>query len=135
MVTPEDIDKARDLIANGQPQAVGYRILIKPIEASTGMEVSLKEKYPTLGASDFQAKTDEQKERESKGTHHGLVVDVGPAAYKSELLGGEPWAKPGDVVMFDRYAGVEMELPPGSGDKYRFVNDESVLGKMETKNV
>ena len=135
MVTPEDLDKARDLIANGQPQAVGYRILIKPIEASTGMEVSLKTQYPTLGALDVQTKTTEQKDRESKGTFHGLVVDVGEAAYKSELLGGKPWIKEGDVILFDRYAGVEMELPPGSGDKYRFVNDESVLGRMEAKNV
>jgi co-chaperonin GroES (HSP10) len=135
MVSEEDLDRARDLIANGAPEAVGYRILIKPIEAVSEMEVSQKEKYPTLAKSDFQSKTDNQKERESKGTFHGLVVHVGDFAYKTEQLGGKPWIVVGDVVLFDRYAGVEMDLPPGSGEKYRFVNDESVLGKMVTKNV
>ena len=135
MISKEALDEARDLIANGTPEAVGYRILIKPIEAVTKMEVSEEQKYETLGKKGFEVKTENQKERESKGTFHGVIVHIGDYAYKTEQLGGSPWIKEGDVVLFDRYAGVEMDLPPGSGDKYRFVNDESILGKMVTKNV
>lgn len=135
MASEEELSKARDLIANGAPEAVGYRILIKPIEAVTTLEASEEQKYETLGKAGFEVKTENQKERESKGTYHGLVVHVGDFAYKTEQLGGKPWIAVGDVILFDRYAGVEMDLPPGSGDKHRFVNDESVLGKMVTKNV
>jgi len=135
MITPEELDNARDIIAHGTPEAVGYRILIKPIEASTELELSEKKKYQSLSEKGLIVKTEHQKERESKGTFHGVVVHVGDFAYKTEHLGREPWVEKGDVVVFDRYAGVEMELPPGSGDKYRFVNDESILGKMRAKHV
>jgi co-chaperonin GroES (HSP10) len=130
MITEED---ARDLIAHGTPKAAGYRIMIKPIEAVTELEKAEKAKYATLSKAGFEVKTEDQKERESKGTHHGIVVNVGDYAYKAKDLGGEPWIKEGDVVIFDRYCGVEIELPPGSGEKYRFTNDESILGKMEAK--
>lgn len=133
MITKEDIENARELIAHGTPKAVGYRIMIKPIEAVTKMERAEQQKFKTLSDSGFEVKTEHQKERESKGTHHGIVVNVGDYAYKAADLGAEPWINEGDIVIFDRYAGVEIELPPGSGDKYRFTNDESILGKMEAK--
>jgi co-chaperonin GroES (HSP10) len=102
--------------------------MIKPIDAVIGMEASEAKKFETLAKSGFEVKTDEQKAKESKGTHHGILVHMGSKAYKE--LGGD-WVKEGDVVIFDRYAGVEIELPPGSGEKYRFTNDESILGVMK----
>lgn len=134
-VTEEMIEEARDLISYGEPKAVGYRLMVKPIDAIKGLEKAEKEKYKTLYKDGFEKKTDDQAERESKGTHHGILASVGDYAWKAEALGGKPWLKEGDVVIFDRYAGVEIELPPGSGDKYRFTNDESILGVMEAKNV
>ena len=107
--------------------------MVKPIEAITGMELSEKEANPELAKLGFETKTEEQKEKETFGTQHGILVSKGDYAFKASALGGEDWVEEGDVVIFDRYAGVEIELPPGSGDKYRFTNDESLIGKMEAK--
>ena len=130
-LTEDDINQARDLIAHGTAEAVLYRLLIKPIESSTKLEASEVAKFQTLGKIGFEAKTDDQAERESKGTHHGILVHIGPGAFLGDI---EKFAlehpKEGDVVIFDRYTGCEIELPPGSGDKYRFANDEALLGRM-----
>lgn len=127
------VEEARDLIAFGNPVAVGYRLMIKPIEATTGMELTEKEESPELAKLGFITKTEDQAGKESYGTQHGILVSKGDFAFKASALGGDDWVSEGDVLIFDRYAGVEIELPPGSGNKYRFTNDESILGKMETK--
>lgn len=132
-VTDEIMEAARDLIAYGKPIAVGYRLMIKPIEATTGMEASEKEKFESLAAAGFETKSKDQAAKESNGTHHGILIHKGDYAFMADSLGGEDWVKEGDVLIFDRYAGVVVELPPGSGEKYRFTNDESILGKMEAK--
>jgi co-chaperonin GroES (HSP10) len=132
-ITEEMIAQARDLIAYGNPKAVGYRLMIKPIEAITGMEMSEEADNPELAKLGFVTKTEEQAAKESVGTHHGILASKGDYAFKAAALGGDDWATEGDVLIFDRYAGVEIELPPGSGEKYRFTNDESILGKMEAK--
>ena len=130
-ISQDDIDKARDLIDNGSPEAVGYKLLIKPIDAKTEMDKALAENSPELAKLGFVDKTDEHAEKLSKGTQHGILVHVGPGAFE-----GGTWShckkvpKEGDVIIFDRYCGVEMELPPGSEDKFRFANDEALLGVM-----
>lgn len=148
-ISEDDIDQARDLIANGTPEAVGYKILIKPIDAVTSMSKSESEKFETLAKAGFQDKTDSQSDRLSKGTQHGILCHIAPGAFsflginansdepltrvESERI-AELFPKEGEVVIFDRYCGVEMELPPGSGDKYRFANDEALLGRMVKTN-
>ena len=133
-VTQEMIDEARDLIAFGNPEAVGYRLLIKPIEATTGLEQSEKEKYSTLADAGFETRTEEQREKLSFGTNHGILVSKGEFAFKADALGGADWVEEGNVVIFDRYTGVEVEMPPGSGEKYRFTSDEALLGRMGAKS-
>ncbi len=132
MISEEQIDAARDCIAYGAPEAVGYRLMVKPIYSETKMAQSEMDKYETLSNRGFQSKTKEQAEKESRGTHHGILIHKGAQAYKGELAKNDakPWVEVGDVLIFDRYAGVEMEIPPGSGDIYKFINDESVLGRM-----
>lgn len=133
-ITEEMINEARDLIANGTPEAVGYRVLIKPIDAVTTMETSQMEQFETLAKLDFETKTTDQADRESKGTHHGILAHKGPGAFKGDLEKFDcDWPEEGEVVILDRYTGTELELPPGSGDKYRFANDEAILGKMVAK--
>lgn len=147
-ISEDDIKQARDLIAHGTPEAVGYKILIKPIDSVTTMSNAESNKFKTLAKAGFQDKTDEQADRESIGTQHGILIHIGPGAFS--FLGpneGQPlskvdakriaklFPKEGDVVIFDRYCGVEMELPPGSGNMYRFANDEALLGRMVKANV
>ena len=131
-ITEERMNNARDLIANGTPEAVGYRILIKPIDASIAMAEAQMEQFPTLAAKDFQDKTEDQADRESKGTHYGILAHIGPGSFKGDLEKFDcEWPEVGDVVILDRYTGTELEIPPGSGDKYRYANDEAILGVMK----
>ena len=135
-ISEDDIEKARVLIAHGTPEAVGYKILIKPIDAVNSMSSAESEKFETLAKAGFVDKTDEQSDRLSKGTQHGILAHIGPGAFKGDVEKiCKLFPKEGEVVIFDRYCGVEMELPPGSGDKYRFANDEALLGRMVKANV
>lgn len=130
-ISKTDIEIAYDVIAHGNPKAIGYRVMIYPLEATAELEKAQMKEFEALAKSGFIQKTEEQRARESKGTHHGIVVSVGEFAYQTDKLGSENWVNEGDVVIFDRYAGVEIELPPGSGQMFRFTNDESILGKVE----
>lgn len=146
-ISEADIEQARDLIAHGTPEAVGYKILIKPIDAITTMTNAECEEFATLASLNFQDKSHDQTDRLSKGTQHGILAHIGPGAF-SFLTGGSTesltpfkaqevaklFPKEGEVIIFDRYCGVEMELPPGSGNKYRFANDEALLGRMVKTN-
>ena len=151
-ISEDDIEQARDLIAHGTPEASGYKILIKPIDAITTMSNAESQQFETLAKAGFQDKTDEQSDKLSKGTQHGILAHIGPGAFSfldstAELANdrmltkaeaermSKLFPKEGEVVIFDRYCGVEMELPPGSGDKYRFANDEALLGRMVKANV
>ena len=122
-ITEEMIAEARDLIAFGSPKAEGYRLMVKPIEAVTGLEMSEQTANPELAKLGFEVKTEDQKNKESIGTHHCILASKGDYAFKAAALGGEDWVEEGDVLIFDRYAGVEVELPPGSGEKYRITKD------------
>ena len=127
-VTEERLADAYRLLATGRPYAAGYRILIKPLEATKQLEHAEMKKAPTLAAAGFIAKSDSQEERESRGIFYGIVVDIGKTAY--DRL-GDAWVEEGDVVIFHRYAGVRHELPPGSGEFYQFINDEDIHGVLK----
>ena len=122
------LEEAYELIAKGTPKPRGYRILVKPLDAIRQMEAKEAEKYSTLAAGGFEVKTAEQEERETKGSNHGIVIAIGNTAF--ERL-GEPWVEVDDVVIFHRYSGTRVELPPESGDFYQFMNDEDIFGRME----
>jgi co-chaperonin GroES (HSP10) len=111
-VSDEDIKAAKELIANGEAEPVGYRVMVKSIFVD-------------------QDKTDEEADRQSRGTYFGLVVETGDYAYCGGRLGEEPWVEKGDVAIFERYAGVGINLPPGSDNEFRFMNDENILGRMK----
>ena len=130
-ITDDMVENARKKIAEGKPEAVGYRLMVYTIDALTGMEASQVEKFEHLAAAGFTTKTDDQADRESKGSHYGVLLSKGNHAFKAKELGGESWVEEGDLLIFDRYAGVTIELPPGSGQMIRFTNDESVLGRIK----
>lgn len=132
-ITDQMIEDAKELIANGQAKPVGYRILVKSLEIDTGMASGLKELAPTLAGLDFQDKSEEEAKRQTKGTYFGIVVAIGEQAYSSEHLGVEPWVEVGDVSISERYAGVTIELPPGSGNNFQIMNDENIIGVMTPK--
>jgi len=123
------IGAARALVSKGMLQAVGYRLLIKPIESTMGLEEAEMETAPTLAQAGFVAKSVNQIEREERGENHGVIISMGPVAF-DRMGGREAWADEGDVVVFSRYAGTRVEHPPGSGTFYQLMNDEDIFGKM-----
>lgn len=135
MISKHDIEAALKLIDEGEIKAVGYRVLLFPLQTREGMEKAEADKYETLAAMGFQTETNDQKEREDKGNYYHIVLGLGESTYQDERLGRDPWIKPGDIAVTERYGGVAVEWPPGSGQNLRFINDENILGKMETKHV
>lgn len=130
-VTEEMIDSANELVAKGNHEAIGYRLLVKTIKGTTGMEAAEKSEFSTLAAAGFETKTQEQLEKEDNGRQYGIVVSIGTGAFNAATLGGSNCLEEGDVVYFDRYAGVHIELPPGSKQMYRMMNDESLLTRIK----
>ena len=129
-----EINKAHDISQNEMPLATGYRIAIFPLPVDTRLKASEANKFKTLAAAGFQDKTETQKDREEKGQHFGILCHVGSGAFKGDYGLGVNLPKEGDVVVFNKYAGLNQEFPPGSGDFYHYCNDEDILSHYE-KNV
>lgn len=127
MITESDLNAIRDTFKDTEPKAAGYRVLIRPIDATQGLEAAEAAEFGTLAAKGFQTKSKDQESRESKGSDVGVVIDVGEYAYKAKHMMGN-WCEVGDVVLFRRYEGHQFEWPPGSGIRYHLVNDEDVFG-------
>lgn len=115
----------------GVLRPAGYRILVKLIEVKTGLEGLAAENAPTLAGKGFQHMTDQEKDRHDKGQDHGIVLDLGPLAYKRMGADTEPWCKKGDVIAFTRYAGKAVEHPVGSKAYFQIINDDDVFGVIE----
>jgi co-chaperonin GroES (HSP10) len=80
---------------------------------------------------------DEVVRKEQLATVIGYVVSVGPIAYKDERKFGkdaQPWCKPGDYVIFGRYAGARLTMRgenEGVDDlACRILNDDEILGTV-----
>jgi len=99
------------------PVPTGWRILIMPY---TPPKV-------TKGGIEIP---DEVLDRERLAINVGLVMAVGPLAYKDEnKFGNEPpWCKKSDWVMFGKYAGSRFSI---DGGELRLLNDDEVLAVVE----
>jgi len=105
-------------------QVQGHRILIKPDPVKEQVEVpnSLKE-----GGFEVVKPADLER-REEAGTQIGTVVQVGPTAFRAfdgTDPNWRPWCKPGDRVIFTRYAGKFVE-DPVTKEKFFVINDEDI---------
>lgn len=122
-------EAARELLAKGQLVAVGYRVMVKPLDAIKGLELAEAEVAPLLHEAGFEVKSDAEKKREERGENHGIVMSLGPVAF-DRMGGREAWCDEGDVVVFSRYAGTRVEHPRGSGKFFQLMNDEDIFGKV-----
>tara|TARA_R100001594_G_scaffold56020_1_gene89755 strand:- start:6988 stop:7356 length:369 start_codon:yes stop_codon:yes gene_type:complete len=99
------------------PVPTGWRILIMPYippkVSRGGIEIP-----------------DEVHERERLAINVGLVMAVGPLAYKDlEKFGGqEAWCKEKDWVLFGKYAGSRFKI---DGGELRLLNDDEILAVIE----
>ena len=92
---------------------MGYNVLV-------ALDV-LEEK--TLGGIILPSK---HVERENGASEKGRIVDVSPMAFQGGDWPSDTPAKPGTVVLFQRYAGTEFE--GNDGRKYRIIADSDLKG-------
>ena len=99
------------------PAPTGWRILIMPYTPPKITEGGIE--LP-----------DETHERERLAVNVGLVMAVGPLAYKDEnkFGGTEPWCKEKDWIIFSRYAGSRIRI---DGGELRLLNDDEVLAVVD----
>jgi chaperonin GroES len=95
----------------------GHRVIIKPDPVE---EVSKGGIVLAHGAD---------KKRKESGQHIGVLVKIGPTAWKA-FDNGEPWAHVGDHVYFAKYGGYEIEH---NGETYRVMNDEDVTAIIRSE--
>lgn len=93
---------------------LGHRILVlpDPIETKTASGIVLA--IETQG-------------REDMAQVKGTVVAVGDGAWSDTPT--PAWAKPGDRIVFGKYAG--LAYTGRDGQKYRVLNDLDVVGREE----
>ena len=110
-----DEEKLDDDIRARLPHPTGWRISLLPYR---GARVS---KGGIAIAEETQKKT-------QLGTTCAYVLEVGPLAYcdESKFPDG-PWCKPGDWIVFGRYAGSRI---PIEGGEIRIINDDEVLATL-----
>jgi co-chaperonin GroES (HSP10) len=134
-ISKDEMTAAVKAVLYNKPKVMGYRILVKQVFVSdvnevgeSGLNELEKDKFPTLAHGGVITDLKDETERQRKGTQFGILVDKGDSAFTDAASAFD--SDVGDIVAFDKYAGEELELPPGSGETYRVMNDESVLLKM-----
>jgi chaperonin GroES len=95
---------------------LGHRVLVKPVEIKNKTEGGLWKPEQTV-------------DLEKGGVDKGTVMALGSTAYMADQLGGEPWVKVGDKVVWARYAGKPVE--DSDGTLYHLINDEDILAREE----
>lgn len=112
-------------------QITGHRLLVKPdpLEAQTDIPEALKK-------VDFEIhKPVHLQKLEEAGTQTGMVLQVGPTAWRS-FDGNDkhwkPWCAVGDRIIFARYAGKFVE-DPETKERFMVINDEDVQAVITTK--
>jgi co-chaperonin GroES (HSP10) len=106
-------------------KVVGHRVMVK-LDPIVDEEVT---------AGGIVIPQQESKKRLEVAAEKGTVMQVGPMAWKNEALGygtdsWEPWCKPGDRVLYSKYAGKVVE-DPEDGEKYMMLNDVDIQAKIE----
>ena len=98
------------------PIPTGWRLLVLPF----------KHKQKTKGGIIM---TDDALERAQVASTCGLVLSVGPDAYKDTKRYPKcPWCKKVDSIIFARYAGSRIKI---EGGEVRLLNDDEVLATVE----
>jgi co-chaperonin GroES (HSP10) len=101
-------------------QVTGHRVLVKPDKVETQSKGGI-----ILTASSYEEKLEEA------GQTMGVVVQVGPLAFKAFEVGangehiGQPWCKVGDKVQYSKYGG-DFTIDPETDETYIVLADEDI---------
>ena len=120
--TENQMALANDFIGKNLPDSIAYRVIIRPLPVDQSLDAGLAAIAPTLAKSGLIAKSSKQAEREERGQHLGILCHIGAGAFKD----CHDIPEEGSVVVFNKYAGLRQEFPPGSGDVYHICNDDDI---------
>lgn len=111
------------------------------LRAQDGEEFAKQIPHPTgykilISIPEFEAKTaggivlpDEFRSKEETATMVGLVLKLGPDAYRDQKrFPGGPYCKEGHYVIFRAYSGTRLSI---NDKEYRLINDDSVEAVVE----
>ena len=117
----KDIDHLpTEKVLDRLPEPTGWRLLILPY----------KGQGKTKGGIILSDETIEEK---GYTTVTGLVLKVGPDAYKDkERFSNGPWCKKNDWIIFGRYAGSRFGI---EGSEVRILNDDEIIAVVKTRRI
>lgn len=101
-------------------EPAGHRVLVKPEKVE---DVDPAIKRARAAGLDLSAVTNDKKEQEA--VVFGIVLAIGSTAWKDPSLGGLPWAKVGDRILFAKFAGKSVELD--GQEPVLLLNDEDIV--------
>lgn len=110
-----DEEKLNEDILERLPHPTGWRISLLPYRGARVTKGGI-------------AIAEETQKKTQLATTCAYVLEVGPLAYcdESKFPDG-PWCKPGDWIVFGRYAGSRI---PIDGGEIRIINDDEVLATI-----
>lgn len=98
----------------------GHRVLIKPETVEDADPMVRRAKAMGIDVSQIT-----NNKREQEAVVFGTILKVGPTAWAHESLGGKPWAKIGDQVMYAKFSGKRVEL--ADQEELLLLNDEDIV--------
>lgn len=108
----------------------GHRFVVKP--------ETLEERDPAYARAHragIALPDSDDKRRREAGSDRGLVISVGPNAWREfNLSAGVPhyqWANPGDRVLYAKHAGKWTENPDNPDEQWLVLNDEDLVGVLK----
>jgi len=101
-------------------EALGNRVIIKS-DYVEGEKVS--------DGGIIYGVTDLEKRQAKSETSTGEIVDIGPSAWLDPILGGEPWCKVGDKVLYSKYSG-KFVTDPEDSVEYVVINDDAIQARI-----
>lgn len=109
-------EKLTEDVLSHIPKPTGWRIVVLPFRGAQ------KSKGGIILA-------DKTIERQQLTTVCAYVLAVGDLAYKDEAkFPNGAWCKPGDWVVFGRYAGARISI---DGGEIRILNDDEILAQIK----
>jgi len=97
--------------------ALGNRVIVSPDPVEDETDWGFK-----MGGDNYER-------RERAETTTGVVAGIGPACWLDPAMGGEPWAKVGDRVIYAKYA-CKYITNPEDGEEYVVMNDDAVQVRL-----
>ena len=105
-----------DKVLERLPEPTGWRMLVLPYKGQA----------KTKGGIYL---TDKHMEERGYQTVTGLVLKMGPDAYKDEKrFPNGPWCKKNDWIIFGRYAGSRFGI---EGGEVRILNDDEIIAVVK----